>query len=38
VNLFYAFIFSPDGSRPCDCELRDAAKVVSRLARAGVAD
>jgi hypothetical protein len=38
VNLFYAFIYSPDGSRPCDCELRDAAKVVSRLARAGVAD
>ena len=36
VSLFYAFIFSPDGSRPCGCELRDAAKVISRLQAGGI--
>ena len=32
-SLQYTLVFSPDGSRPCECELDEARLVSSRLAR-----
>jgi hypothetical protein len=29
----YTLVFSPDGSRPCECELDEARLVSSRLSR-----
>jgi len=34
VSLGYSFVYSEDGSRPCDCELNDARVVSARLAGA----